>query len=288
MSIRTIGEPVRHSPHLPWLRRVRSLVRNFRDLDLLMALVPGTGGLPDFLTPPPATPLADLDDELEKLVSTPAHVVRRDLGATFPNGTPAILAALERDPEAGLPRVAETIGSWFEVALRADWPRIQAMLEADILHRARRMARGGAGAIFSDLDPWVTFNGEALRIRRHWTRAVELTGTGLVLVPSAFVRPRALCIAHPPCSPHCSTGPGEWLACGRPPHATPRNPLAPSWAGGGRASCWPPAARSPRPNWPARSEWLLAESASTWRCYASRGWSTPNGRVGRCCTSARR
>jgi hypothetical protein len=200
LSVRTALAPVPHEPHQLWRRRVEGM-RAVAGIDLLAALVPARGCLPDFLTPTLSGRQVALDGELDTLLATRPAVVRRDLHATFPRGVPDLLADLEHDPSAGLLRVADALQAWFDVILRPDWTRIHTTLESDIEHRARDLARGGIELLLADLDRSLSFDGEALRVQRPCHTVVELTGTGLVLVPSAFVWPGVLSIAHPPLQP---------------------------------------------------------------------------------------
>lgn len=71
ISLRALRAPSEAATHLPWVRSVRERVRGL-DLLPLLGLVPLEGYIPDFLTPPPNTPLGSFEDELEAVRSTPA------------------------------------------------------------------------------------------------------------------------------------------------------------------------------------------------------------------------
>ena len=49
--------------------------------------------------------------------------------------------------------VVELLRAYWERALAPHWPRVRALLEGDVLHRARQMADGGAERLFADVDP---------------------------------------------------------------------------------------------------------------------------------------
>jgi hypothetical protein len=201
LSLRVLQSSDRHSLHLPWLHRVCPAVREFDRLDLLLALVPARGGLPDFLTPPPATPLPDLDAELARLCAADPAAVRRDLAEFHPDGVPPVLAPLMQRPAAVLGTVAAALRDYWELALADAWPRLHALLEADVLYRSRALTRGGAAALFGDLHPSLRFDGSTLRVDKRFAFDVDLGGDGLVLVPSVFAWPTVLCIARPPLRP---------------------------------------------------------------------------------------
>ncbi|WNM40315.1 DUF5937 family protein [Micromonospora halotolerans] len=199
-GVRVLRDPGRHALHLPWANRVRPRLAEAGLLDpdtgLLGHLVPPAPGyLPDFLTPPPAGLTPDLDQELAVLRATPSDTVRAQLDLC-PGPRPAAVAALYADPEAGLRRLADEIAAYWRVAVARDWPRIRAVLDAEVFHRARRLAEDGAAGLLNDLHERVRWEGDALLIsQRHCAAPDVPDGRGLVLVPSVFVWPSVLSIA---------------------------------------------------------------------------------------------
>lgn len=65
-------------------------------------------------------------------------------------------------------------------------PRIRAFLEADIAHRARRLAEEGPAALFADLHPAITWAHDHLDVTSPHQATIDLHGRGLLLMPSAF------------------------------------------------------------------------------------------------------
>ncbi|WP_131741605.1 DUF5937 family protein, partial [Actinomadura roseirufa] len=89
---------------------------------------------------------------------------------------------------------AAVLAGALEAAWRAllapDWPRLRAICERDVLHRAGRLTGGGWEAALRDLHPrvrWRAGGVELLRTRSGVT--VRLGGRGLLLIPSVFVWP---------------------------------------------------------------------------------------------------
>ncbi|SDJ15493.1 DUF5937 family protein [Nonomuraea jiangxiensis] len=194
-SLRTLQTPARQSIHLPWIKAARPRLEGL-DLAELFALVPPSGYLADFITPPPDTPVPDFAAELDRIRRTPPEVAHREAGCV--EGTDkAVLKRFMADPRAGVARVADALEAYWETCFAEFWPRVYALLERDVLRRSRQLARGGARELFAGLDPAVVWTGERLLIDRPWCEAGGLHGDGLVLVPSAFWWPSIAVMSAP-------------------------------------------------------------------------------------------
>jgi DNA-binding transcriptional ArsR family regulator len=176
------------------------------DLDLLplLSLLPPDGYIPDFITPPPESPLMRIEDELEQVRRTPARQVRKELGifkGQHGDRLPAAVEPLQRNPQREVERLADTMAEYWERAVAPHWPRILALLSADLRHRATRLTEAGPAALFDDLHPTVSFEGDWLHIDQAWQGTVELGGQGLLLVPTVFSWERPSVISIEPWQP---------------------------------------------------------------------------------------
>jgi DNA-binding transcriptional ArsR family regulator len=198
-STNTLRDPARRSLHLPWVRAAQQRLEGL-DWRLLAALAASTGPyVPDFISPPPTTPLAELEGELERIRATPPERVAQEVEWRFAKeAAPDDLAPLLDDPERLLDVLVEQMRAYWERALAPWWPEIRAVLEADIHVRARRLIAGGALSVFSDLHPSVRWRDGQIEVERRHEQHVELGGRGMLLVPAAFAWPDVFALTDEP------------------------------------------------------------------------------------------
>src|SRR5919197_172829 len=196
-SRRVLEDPASQALHLPWVLEARL---SSADLDVaaLRALDPLDVYTPDFVSPPPASPLVEFEDELARVAATPIEQVRAEIRRSYRDRElPAVLEPLLADTPAALAALVELLRAYRDRALAPHWPRLQAVLEGDVLHRARQIADGGAERLFADLDPSVSWADGVLRIDKKFESSLDLEEPGLLFVPSVFTWPSVALVTDP-------------------------------------------------------------------------------------------
>jgi hypothetical protein len=153
LSVRVLDDPGAQALHLPWAAVAR---RDTADLDVAMlrALQPDDVYSPDFVNPPPTSPLAEIEDELSAMVATPAEQVRADVRGSYRHRPlPPVLEPFMEDPAGAVVALAQLVRAYLDRSLAAHWPRLRALLEGDVLYRAHRMADGARSSCSPTLTP---------------------------------------------------------------------------------------------------------------------------------------
>jgi uncharacterized protein DUF5937/helix-turn-helix protein len=200
-SRRVLDDPGSQALHLPWAIEAR---RATADLDLapLRALDPLDVYTPDFISPPPTSPLAEFEDELARIAATPAEQVRAEIRRSYRGSElPAVLQPLLDDTPRAIGALVELLRTYWDRALAPHWPRLRAVLEGDVLHRARQIADGGAERLFADVDPTVSWADGVLRIDKKFEETLDLEERGLLFVPSVFIWPKVALVTDPQWQP---------------------------------------------------------------------------------------
>jgi hypothetical protein len=219
-SLRVLDDPGAGALHLPWAIEARRLTADL-DLSLLRAMDPTGVYTPDFVSPPPTSPLDEFEDQLAVVVATPPEQALAEVERSYRRKPPlpAVLEPFVEDPAAGVAAVAELLRAYWDRALAPHWPRVRALLEGDVLHRSREMADGGAERLFADVDPTVSWADGVLSIDKPAQQSVDLEDRGLLFVPSVFTWPDVVLVTDPKWQPtivYPARGVGTLWETGRP------------------------------------------------------------------------
>ena len=184
LSLVVLRAPASHSLHLPWVRATRPLLADL-DLSELFALVPVRGATADFLHPAAGLATAGL----RRRAPAGAGHAPRPGGRRAGRGARQAAERIRGDPEAAIGRLADALQAYWDIALAGHWPRIQALLAADVLWRSRRLAVGGTRALFEDLHETIAWHGGQLSAADPFGYSGSLSGEGLLLVPAVMTWP---------------------------------------------------------------------------------------------------
>ncbi|MFC0002594.1 ArsR/SmtB family transcription factor [Micromonospora siamensis] len=195
-SLWVLDNPVRHAVHLSWTDRARVIARRpevAARIRPLRELARPRRWLPDFLTPAAVHPDVTLEEQLDQIGATPPEVVVRDLLSTTPRAPLSGFGqALLAEPRELLPSLVDALRAWHDEAIMPDWPRLRALLEADVAHRAVQLAEGGAGRVLDQLHPSLRWLGDRVVSDDPFERDFDLGGRGLTLNPGVFHGGRVL------------------------------------------------------------------------------------------------
>jgi hypothetical protein len=184
-----------------WLRRHELAWRRLErehDLRPLLRLMAASRYYPDFLTPSSESGVGNIARELDEVRATPEGQAQAEIERTLTTGTLATFGPLDSEVERQLcspgaaERLADQLGLIWQRLVAPSWLRIRDVLDRDVLHRSRSLARGGLAGLFDGLSPRINLAEPELRIQccgYDLTRTLD--GRGLLLRPSVFAWPFA-------------------------------------------------------------------------------------------------
>lgn len=203
-AVRTLKRPDRQGYHVPWLRRIRTAAAGL-DLTPLWLLMPRRGHSPDWLGPPPIGPAAGFEEEIAAVRGADPDAARDDTARSLACTPGALESARGRawlaDPARMVRELADALEEAWRVLVEPEWPRLRALLEADVAFHSRRLAEVGLGTLLPELDARLSWDGRTLTLPLHGEYARDLGGQGLVLMPSVFSWPDVITGFDPPWQP---------------------------------------------------------------------------------------
>jgi DNA-binding transcriptional ArsR family regulator len=173
--------------YAPWVARTRTALRGV-DLGPLDLSIELPQYVPDFAAPIPIDPLPTLAAEIETVRATDPAVVRADIVEYFGDDPPAPWDAFVGRPKEMADRLADAMHAYWDAALADDWPRLRAVVEGEMLGRARALALSGPTAVLEELHPNVRWRRPVIELYKDKEFDMHLEGRPLVLIPLVFTR----------------------------------------------------------------------------------------------------
>jgi DNA-binding transcriptional ArsR family regulator len=211
-SLYMLASEAIHPLHRSWFDSVRPRLDHV-DLALLKAVIPARPVIADFLFSGAVDPTTTIDQQLRLVAELPADQLAQEIEAVWrAESIPPRARELMGQGQDGPRYLAEALWHYWSVTIEPHWRAMRAVLDDDVAYRATELTKGGVGAMLSDLAPQVSLRGEVLRIDKK--RGLEgdddedLSGIGLLLVPSVFVWPNVV-FAVGPAGPPALTYPAR-------------------------------------------------------------------------------
>ena len=200
-SVKALKDPAGSALHLPWVERSLPRLAGL-DLTPLLALQSAPHYHPDFVHPPPSSPVVEFEDELQGMLATPGEQIVAEIRYSFDGvPLPAALDPFLSEPRKAIEALAELMREYWARCHAENWPRMRSLLEHDVMYRARQIADGGTARLFCDLDQGVSWCDGVLRIDGSCEGFMNLDERGLLLVPSVFVWPKVTTLWQEPWQP---------------------------------------------------------------------------------------
>jgi DNA-binding transcriptional ArsR family regulator len=163
---------------------------------VLMWLCRPAAPVPSFLLP--AAGRYDLESGLAAVLDTePLRLKTALRTAPADRDLPAWAAALADGDTAGLPRLAQALQEYHDLALTSCWDVVCAQVDADLGMRTQVLLHGGVDALLTGLRPKVRWAAPVLETDDRIAGTLPSEGTGLLLVPTYFSVGPVLVPAYP-------------------------------------------------------------------------------------------
>jgi len=186
--------------YMPWIDEAQRAIHNL-ELPYMRTLIGNYSYIPSFLTPTPTAPVMDFDQDLKRLQATPLEIIVEKVEFMIGFvGETEDLCHIITHPQQTLDRLITELRDYWECTLEHHWSRMIAILENDILYRAREQALYGASQMLNAIHPMIGYEDDHLVIRKesknpHVPALIngyhyDITGRGLQLVPAIFSFPK--------------------------------------------------------------------------------------------------
>lgn len=182
-SLRALRSPASYPLQAPWYAEV-CRVRDQLPLDVLSGLIGPNFDTPDLFNPRAGVPLT-IEAQLEYLRDQDLRVLASDIEFAV-GGVPRGLAVRGRFGD----QLADALAAYWREAFQPHWPRMRAILDADLAGRARSLASVGVIETLNGCGPGISAGPTSITARILGRGDDELTlytrGRPLFVVPSLF------------------------------------------------------------------------------------------------------
>jgi DNA-binding MarR family transcriptional regulator len=191
LSYQVLINPAFQGRYDSWVEDARQALHGV-DLSYLDALIPPRGYIPDFLNPTPTANRRSIYDDLQEVLATSDDVIRSHIQTLIESeGDSEMRRFFAAHPREAVQCLVEDMLIYWTRTLDSVWNRMASILETDILYRARILALDGPAALFDDLHPTFSYDGQQITIqplimRPNMEVHFSLEGNGLQLVPLVF------------------------------------------------------------------------------------------------------
>jgi DNA-binding transcriptional ArsR family regulator len=173
------------------------------DLCPLAALIRPEGYVPDFITPGVAG--LSLQDELDYVRATDVAQVRAELEDLDDDPIAAVVGPRIRrlrdrykeNPDLAVSEVVTALGEYWRAGLADKWSSVRHRLWADIELHTQMIGTAGFAAMFGGLHRSVSWQESGITVDMRYSYEVDLSGRGLLLIPSAFSPDQPLTMLPP-------------------------------------------------------------------------------------------
>ena len=114
--------------------------------------------------------------------------MRADIAELWGDDPPPPWDAFVARPREMVDRLADALEAYWQAALADDWPQLRAVLEGEMLARARALAVSGPEAVLEELHPSVRWRHPMIELVKDKECEMHLEGRPLVLIPLVFAR----------------------------------------------------------------------------------------------------
>ena len=173
-----------------WVEDARHALHGM-ELVYLNALIAQCSYIADFITPTPPTAENNIEEGLALIAATSTEIIRDNVLRVIDyDGENEIRRHYLAQPREAIDCLLQELRLYWQHTLARHWPRMQTVLENDVLYHARQMALHGIDSMFSDLSEKISYENGVVLLKKHEKRNQKkewfLEGQGLYLVPMAI------------------------------------------------------------------------------------------------------